>query len=594
MFLENETKNIFDKKIAKNKIPLSKKSAKNIPFPKNNMLSNNIKLLVPVRQLSTLILQDNNSSNLSLKYPSEINFQIVKKNIFSSIQRNMKNKIPKCSNFKKRQISWEKTNNLKIEQVHNYKIQYLLIKEKIEKIQNQKNITLDIKNKLLQEINLKLKTILKKTNDYLEEQNQENNINDNFNDNDNNNLEQNKKSLKIYIDKYKKLNNKLQEINNKNYISSMNNKINEIDKEINFYEKENEELLLNDNNKNELILPNIQKINKIENDLILERQLQNKIIEYKDKIAQEISISKKIKDNEINIKKLETLINELNTKNKDILDNSKDEFFIEENNSDKNNTDFININREIFKLNKKRKVTKLNEMMALKKNLNHTTLINKDSDSRIITSENQSNVEENIFKVPFTTKRKNLSCSNISMMNNDTTINNNKLIKELILKNLDEKEKEEKALINIHEQGDTSLKKYKHIKLKPNFSFTNDYHKFKDDNINKFKKLQSSAEISNLRNNENVNNNNKEDLIKESVVDEISNKLEAPSTPSNEKSNKYNRNKRVIDFNMEPIKKAYNENYKANNNFDENKREIFSFTTEQREKVLNTIMYDDL
>ena len=594
MFLENETKNIFDKKIAKNKIPLSKKSAKNIPFPKNNMLSNNIKSLVPVRQLSTLILQDNNSSNLSQKYPSEINFQIVKKNIFSFIQRNMKNKIPKCSNFKKRQISWEKTNNLKIEQVHNYKIQYILIKEKIEKIQNQKNITLDIKNKLLQEINLKLKTILKKTNDYLEEQNQENNINDNFNDNDNNNIEQNKKSLKIYIDKYKKLNNKLQEINNKNYISSMNNKINEIDKEINFYEKENEELLLNDNNKNELILPNIQKINKIENDLILERQLQNKIIEYKDKIAQEISISKKIKDNEINIKKLETLINELNTKNKDILDNSKDEFFIEENNSDKNNTDFININREIFKLNKKRKVTKLNEMMALKKNLNHTTLINKDSDSRIITSENQSNVEENIFKIPFTTKRKNLSCSNISMMNNDTTINNNKLIKELILKNLDEKEKEEKALINIHEQGDTSLKKYKHIKLKPNFSFTNDYHKFKDDNINKFKKLQSSAEISNLRNNENVNNNNKEDLIKESVVDEISNKLETPSTPSNEKSNKYNRNKRVIDFNMEPIKKAYNENYKANNNFDENKREIFSFTTEQREKVLNTIMYDDL
>ena len=592
MFLENETKNIFDKKIAKNKNPLSKKSAKNIPFPKNNMLANNIKSLVPVRQLSTLILQDNNSSNLSQKYPSEINFQIVKKNIFSSIQRNMKNKIPKCSNFKKRQISWEKTNNLKIEQVHNYKIQYLLIKEKIEKIQNQKNITLDIKNKLLQEINLKLKTILKKANDYLEEQNQENNINYNFNDNDNN-IEQNKKSLKIFIDKYKKLNNKLQEINNKNYISSMNNKINEIDKEINFYEKENEELLLNENNKNELILPNIQKINKIENDLILERQLQNKIIEYKDKIAQEISISKKIKDNEINIKKLETLINELNTKNKDILDNSKDEFFIEENNSDKNNTDFININREIFKLNKKRKVTKLNEMMALKKNLNHTTLINKDSDSRIITSENQSNVEENIFKIPFTTKRKNLSCSNISMMNNDTTINNNKLIKELILKNLDEKEKEEKALINIHEQGDTSLKKYKHIKLKPNFSFTNDYHKFKDDNINKFKKLQSSAEISNLRNNENVNNN-KEDLIKESVVDEISNKLEAPSTPSNEKSNKYNRNKRVIDFNMEPIKKAYNENYKANNNFDENKREIFSFTTEQREKVLNTIMYDDL
>ena len=66
------------------------------------------------------------------------------------------------------------------------------------------------------------------------------------------------------------------------------------------------------------------------------------------------------------------------------------------------------------------------------------------------------------------------------MANNDTTINNNKLIKELILKNLDIKEKEEKTLINIHEQGDTSLKKYKHIKLKPNFSFTKDYHRLKD------------------------------------------------------------------------------------------------------------------
>lgn len=593
MFLENETKNIFDKKIVKNKIPLSKKSAKNIPFPKNNKLTKNIKTLIPSRQLSTVILQDNDNSNLSQKYPSEINFQMMKKNIFSSIQRNIKNKIPKCNNYKKRQISWEKSKNLKIEQIHNYKIQYLLIKEKIEKIQNEKNITLDIKNKLLQEINLKLKTILKKTNDYLDEQNQDKNINGNINDNDNNNdynIEQNKNKLEIYIDKYKKLNNRLQEINNKNYISSLNNKLNEIDKEINLYEKENEELLLNDNNKNELVLPNIQKTNKIENDLILERQLQNKIIEYKDKIAQEISIMKKIKDNEVNIKKLEEVIRELNYKNIILLDNSKDDIFIGENNN-KNNNDFMNINKEIFKFSKKRKVTKLNEMSS-KKNLNHTTSINKDSKSRIITSENQSNLEDNIYMVPFTTKRKNLSCSNISMANNDTTINNNKLIKELILKNLDEKEKEEKALINIHEQGDTSLKKYKHIKLKPNFSFTKDYHRLKDDKIKQYKKLQSSAEISNIRNNENINN--KEDLIKESIVDEISNKLDGPSTPSNEKSNKYNRNKRAIEFNIEPIKKINNENNKVNNNFDENKREIFTFTTEQREKVLNTIMYDYL
>ena len=95
-----------------------------------------------------------------------------------------------------------------------------------------------------------------------------------------------------------------------------------------------------------------------------------------------------------------------------------------------------------------------------------------------------------------------------------------------------------------------------------------------------------------LMSNDNIN---KEELIKESVIDEISNKMDAPSTPSNEKSNKYNRNKRVNEFNIEPIKKIYDENNKVNNIFDENKREIlFSNTTEQREKVLNTIMYDDL
>ena len=127
--------------------------------------------------------------------------------------------------------------NIKIEQIHNYKIQYLLIKEKIEKIQNQKNINLDTKNKLIQEIILKLNKILKKTNDYLEEQNQDNNINDNVIDY---NIEENLKKLKIFIDKYKKLNNRLQEINNKSYISSLNNKMNEIDKEINLYEKEKE------------------------------------------------------------------------------------------------------------------------------------------------------------------------------------------------------------------------------------------------------------------------------------------------------------------------------------------------------------------
>ena len=595
MLIENETKNIFDKKIIKNKIPKCKKSAKNIPFP-NNKYNKNIKQLLPIRQSSIITFKEN-TTNLSHKYPSENNFQILnKKSIFSSFQRS-KNKIQKF-NTNKRQNSWEKSkiiknNNLikkiKIEQIHNYKIQYLLLKEKIKNFSSQENISLDIKNKVIQEISSKLNLILKKSNEYLEVQNQENDTVENLENINSNNIERNKKILGLYSERYKKWNNILKEITNNDYILNLTEQINEIDKEINLYEKENEYLLANNENKNDIILPSIQKINKIDNDLILNRQLQNKIIEYKDKIAQEIEISKKIKDNEINIKKFDKIINELNEKFND------KETLSHEGNTFNDKIKYLNINKEIFKFkfNKKKKLTKINEFLFLKNenksNLNNTTTTNKESKNRIITSENQTNLEENIHMIPFTTKRKNLSCSNISVLNEEKVINNKK-IKELILKNLDLKEKEEKTLINIHEDNNNniSLKKYKHIKLKPNFSFTNDYHKFKDDNINKYKKLQSSAEITNLKNNENnINiNSNKEDLIKESVVDDSENKVDIQNIASNEKSNKFNRNKRIKDI--------YEENNKVNNDLGEIKKERFSTTTEQRQKVLNTIMYDDL
>ena len=596
MLIENETKNIFDKKIIKNNIPKCKKSAKNIPFP-NNKYNKNIKQLLPIRQSSIITFKEN-TTNLSHKYPSENNFQILnKKSIFSSFQRS-KNKIQKF-NTNKRQNSWEKSkiiknNNsikkIKIEQIHNYKIQYLLLKEKIKNFSSQENISLDIKNKVIQEISSKLNLILKKSNEYLEVQNQENDTVENLENINSNNIERNKKILGLYSERYKKWNNILKEITNNDYILNLTEQINEIDKEINLYEKENEYLLANNENKNDIILPSIQKINKIDNDLILNRQLQNKIIEYKDKIAQEIEISKKIKDNEINIKKFDKIINELNEKFND------KETLSHEGNTFNDKIKYLNINKEIFKFkfNKKKKLTKINEFLFLKNenksNLNNTTTTNKESKNRIITSENQTNLEENIHMIPFTTKRKNLSCSNISVLNEEKVINNKK-IKELILKNLDLKEKEEKTLINIHEDNNNnniSLKKYKHIKLKPNFSFTNDYHKFKDDNINKYKKLQSSAEITNLKNNENnINiNSNKEDLIKESVVDDSENKVDIQNIASSEKSNKFNRNKRIKDI--------YEENNKVNNDLGEIKKERFSTTTEQRQKVLNTIMYDDL
>ena len=80
----------------------------------------------------------------------------------------------------------------------------------------------------------------------------------------------------------------------------------------------------------------------------------------------------------------------------------------EGNNSNINNNIFMNINGDIFKFNKKRKVSKLNDLIPINRNnLNKTTSLKKDSQNRMITSENQSNLEENIYMIPFTTKRKN-------------------------------------------------------------------------------------------------------------------------------------------------------------------------------------------
>ena len=105
--------------------------------------------------------------------------------------------------------------------------------------------------------------------------------------------------------------------------------------------------------------------------------------------------------------------------------------------------------------------------------------------------------------------------------------------------------------------------------------------------------MQSSAEIANVKNDEENTNTNKEDLIKESVADESTNKKDIQNIPSIEKNSKFNRNKRLKDYSMDPIKKIFNDNTKINTNEDI-KKERFSTTTEQREKVLNTIMYDDL
>ena len=317
--------------------------------------------------------------------------------------------------------------------------------------------------------------------------------------------DKNKKMLSLCIEKYNKINKRLEEIGKSDYLTKLNNRIKEIKSKINLYENENKDLLLN-NNKNKKIhnishtnnaitLPSLPII-KNELDLNLDNQLKNRIIEYKNQIAQDILISKKIKNNEINIKSLERAIENLNSRNKKLYYNYEKGIFIE----DDTLNEFKTINTKISIINNNKSCDKINmenDPFEVEKNINFelncvdTIKIAKER-SNVNTLGNYSKFGENILSLPtLHRKKKNLSYTNIN-----SNINNNKKkeIKELILKNLDQKEKEEKTLINIHEENNNcSPNKFKFVKLKPNFSFNNDYYLFKDERINKIPKLQSSV-----------------------------------------------------------------------------------------------------
>ena len=170
-------------------------------------------------------------------------------------------------------------------------------------------------------------------------------------------------------------------------------------------------------------------------------------------------------------------------------------------------------------------------------------------------------------------------------------------------------------MINIHENNTCSSNKFKHIKLKPNFSFNNDYHLFKDEKIKKIPKMQSSVENKNTIIVNLYNNNDKEELINESIqIDESS--IKNSENKNNDKKNNiiinnnndnyYNEQKTIRlnniphellvknnEINLKKNKVHKNKNNKLEEEKEE-KKNNYSITTEQREKVLNTIMYDDI
>ena len=606
------------KKISMNKIPKCTHGPvfKQIPFPDGMFKNHNIKNIVLSKQPSTISLKSTNykpkksssGKSIPIIYTKSFNEKI---NESKNLRHTFKKRIyssGKSKSEKKEDSSIASRKNIIFDYSYNAKIEYYLLKEDINNILNKSinSESLDTKNKILNHMIAKIKKILEKINKF--------DINDKKHETQ---KERNKKILNLCIEKYNKINKRLEEISKSNYITKINNQMKEVENSIILYENENKDLLINNNKnikihnynntKNAITLPSLPII-KNESDLNLDNQLKNRIIEYKNQIAQDIIISKKIKNNEINIKSLERAIEKLNSRYEKLSYNYEKGIFIEEDSLSefsKINTKINNNNFNIIKSNIKScdKTNMENNPFEVEKNINFelncidTMKICKER-SILNTLENYSKFGEKILSLPtLPRKKKNLSYTNI----NSNINNNKKEIKELILKNLDQKEKEEKTLINMHEENNNfSSNKFKFVKLKPNFSFNNDYYLLKDERINKIPKMQSSVENKNNLIENLYNNINNEEIINESInIDESSEKYwdEKSAKKMNNKDKKNIKTELTEKMEKEDRKKYINNKSNKSNNFrvdhGENKNH-FSNTVKQREKALNTVMYDNI
>ena len=635
MYSTNENK-LLDKKIindyklkksAISKIPkcVPIGGSKHIPYPNSIHKHYDISNLILPKQPSTI----------SLKYSNHIPKRNVSGESIPIIQTKKDNEIILGTKnlkytFKKRLYSCGKSKseknddsssisrrNIKISPLYNTKIEYIFLKQNIDEILKKKinSSNVDEKNKAIKNMLLKLKKISEKINKYMSENEKK------FK----NCQESNKKMLSLCTERFNRLNKRLEELRSSNYINRVNNEIEQIKNKINFYEKENKELLLKNNmnfninthKNNDMNFTTLPKI-KNELDINIDTQLNNKIMEYKNLIAQDIYVSKKIKNNELIIKNNEQIVENLNSKMKTLSNNYENGKFLEEN-------EFNSINTNKNYSTKKRrteindKVSEANNPLVINKNIDFElnnldketkdTLninINKEK-SNINTLENYSKLEDNILSLPvYFKKKKNLSYSNIT--SNES--NNKRAIKELILKNLDQKEKEEKSLINMHEENSgigigNSSNKFKFMRLKPNFSFNNGYYSFKNEKINNIPKLMSSVENKNNLIENLYNDKNREEIINESInVDESSEKnLDENKNDKSDKNKKIvqsmNRPNELVSKNREEdMAKKHKLNNPNNNNIRVNNKDEknlhLNTTVEQREKALNTILYDNI
>jgi len=611
------------KKSAINKIPKCAPigGSKHIPYPNSIHKNYDISKLILPKQTSTISLKYSNhipKRNVSgesipiIQTKKDMDIILGTKNLKYTFKKRLYS-CGKSKSEKDDDSSSISRRNIKISPLYNTKIEYIFLKQNIDEILNKKinNDNIDENNNAIKNLIIKLKKILEKTNKYMDENNKK----------VKNCKENNKKMLNLCSDKFNKLNKRLEELKNSNYINKVNNETEQIKNKINFYEKENKELLLKNNmnfninthKNNDMNFISLPKI-KNEIDVNIDSQLNNKIAEYKNLIAQDIFILKKITNNELIIKNNEQIFENLNSKMKTLSNNYENGIFTEEN-------EFNSINTKKYHTTKKRrieitdKISEINNTLVINKNIDFelnnldketkdTLKINKE-ESNLNTLENYSKLEDNILSLPiYFKKKKNLSYSNIT--SNES--NSKRAIKELILKNLDQKEKEEKTLINMHEEsngnGNTS-NKFKFMRLKPNFSFNNGYYSFKNEKINQIPKLLSSVENKNNLIENLYNDKNREEIINESInVDESSSKNieENRNDKSNDKNKKnvqlLNRPNELISKNREEdMTKKYklnNSNNNNTNNIKEEKNLHLNTTVEKREKALNTIMYDNI
>ena len=567
-------------------------------------------------------IQENlqNSNNNYNKSPDTIENNLKKKiEICDKVQNefvkttkkieNDKNHIN--SNEKKIQSLNEKFNNLTQMAKDMYDIEYFESIEKIKKRSKEKKLKIERKTREY-EVNIhsiqsnfnKLKIMFEQNKkDLLLIENENNILMDKYK-NKQYELELCSKKLKDY----QNINFKSKENKNKEVINHNNKyKLNDI-KEINS-KKRNLNLKLDSFNNKINVINRTDKKN--ENKQI---KIANNIISNKEKINSEIydNSIKNRKKNNIGALFLSSGPSVISlTKEKSNFGELNDIQLLNTSNNERNDNQNLDFNSSIPKnmIKEKENINKINKEIKSK----NENQINKDVVNINIISkqkykdknESENKISNNSLNVP-NSEEKIKKYFSPTINKNENQFSPQTLSKEMIIKGLDEQEKENRTLVsysrNIYNANNGPFDRRNFLKL--NFSFVSN----KKDNNKLNKSLNTLPNERKL-----LNDEIEEDIITDNSADNINikeTKVKKFVTEENDRDiniiiNK-NNNLNINNNSIEIDKKLINENQKSNNNVDENKtdEDIIENINEKanksqiennknkRENDLNTILYN--